>query len=240
MMVDASKPSLDVHDVYMKLWKVASFVRWYLREFWVILPQRSIPVPLICYHLCFFADPTFKEWAKRLGGGIVYDFRVSTAKAFADYLKRNDYKSLVLAAPAKDTLLCTADKELINVNLACKRVTPRTLHRLLYLPFKLPAGLLTKFVFFGKFLGRHSFLLGANLESNMESEQNRELALVKHGARCRTFVVLASGASAGIRKAAFVIVSVATLLADIFVTLPLDTGEVFVTGILGDEMLIKT
>ena len=57
----------------------------------------------------------------------------------------------------------------------------------------------------------------------MKSEKNRELALIKHSACSRAFVVLASGASAGIRKTTFAIVSVATLLADIFVALPLDT-----------------
>jgi len=74
----------------------------------------------------------------------------------------------------------------------------------------------------------------------MESKQNRELALVKHGACRRTFIVLASCASAGIRKTAFAIVSVATLLADIITSLQLDTRKVFIAGILRDKMLVKT
>jgi hypothetical protein len=74
----------------------------------------------------------------------------------------------------------------------------------------------------------------------MESEQNRELALVKHGASGWTFVILAPGTSTRIRKPSFAIVRVATFLANIPTTLPFDSREVFVTGLLRDEMLVKT
>jgi hypothetical protein len=107
-------------------------------------------------------------------------------------------------------------------------------------PFKFPAGLLTEFIFLGQFLRRHSFLLSADLEGNMESEQNRELALVKHGASGRTFVILAPGTSTRIRKPAFAIVRVATLLTNILTTFPFNSREIFVTGLLRDKMLIKT
>jgi hypothetical protein len=73
----------------------------------------------------------------------------------------------------------------------------------------------------------------------MESKQNRELALVKHGASGRTFVILASGTSTRIRKPAFAIVRVATFLANILPALPFYSREVFVTGLLEDEMLVK-
>jgi len=44
----------------------------------------------------------------------------------------------------------------------------------------------------------------------------------------------------GIWKTAFAIVRVATLFAEIFVTLPLDARKVFITVLLRDKMLIKT
>ena len=50
-------------------------------------------------------------------------------------------KTLVLAAPAKHTLLCSANKELIHMNIPCKRIVTRAFHCLLYLPFKLPVSL---------------------------------------------------------------------------------------------------
>ena len=81
---------------------------------------------------------------------------------------------------------------------------------------------MAKFIFFGQLLGGHAFLLCADLEGNVESKQNRELAFVEHGARCSTFVILTSGASAGIRETYLAIVSVATFLAYILVTFPLD------------------
>jgi len=121
-----------------------------------------------------------------------------------------------------------------------KWIVARALHRLLYLPFKLPAGLLTEFIFLGQLLRGHAFLLSADLEGNMESEQNRELALVKHGASGRTFVILAPGTSTRIRKPAFAIVRVAAFLANILTSLPFDSREVFVTSLLRDKMLVKT
>jgi hypothetical protein len=74
----------------------------------------------------------------------------------------------------------------------------------------------------------------------MESKQDRELALIKHGASGRTFVILAPGTSTRIRKPAFAIVRVAAFLANILTSLPFDSREVFVTSLLRDKMLVKT
>jgi hypothetical protein len=67
MMVDASEPPLDIHNVYMQLRKVIAFVRWNLSKIRIILLQRFIAIPLIRYNFSVLAYPSFKEWAKRLG-----------------------------------------------------------------------------------------------------------------------------------------------------------------------------
>jgi hypothetical protein len=146
----------------------------------------------------------------------------------------------VLTSSSEHPFLCTANEELVYMDFSRKWIVSRTLHRLLYFPFKFPAGLLTEFIFLGQFFRRHSFLLSADLEGYVESKQNRELALVKHGACGWAFVILAPGTSARIRKPTFAIVSVATFLANILTTFPFDSREVFVTGLLRDKMLVKT
>lgn len=239
-MVDASEPPFDIHNVYMQLRKVIAFVRWDLSKFRIILLQRLIAIPLIRYNFSVLAYPPFKEWAKRLGRSVVNNLGIRTTKVFVDNLKGNDNKALVLTASSYRPFLCATNEELVHMDFSCKRIVARALHRLLYLPFKLPAGLLTEFIFLGQFFRGHAFFLGANLEGNMESEQNREFALVEHGASGRTFVILAPGTSTRIRKPAFAIVRVAAFLANILATLPFDSREVFVTGLLRDEMLVKT
>ena len=188
MMVDASEPPLDIHNVYVQLRKVFAFVRRDLGKFRIILLQWLIAIPLIRYNFSVLAYPSFKEWTKRLGRSIVNNLGIRATKAFIDNLKGNDDKAFVLTSSSEHPFLCTANEELVYMDFSRKWIVSRTLHRLLYFPFKFPAGLLTEFIFLGQFFRRHSFLLSADLEGYVESKQNRELAGSRDGSLTHFFV----------------------------------------------------
>jgi hypothetical protein len=147
MMVDASEPPLDIHNVYVQLRKVFAFVRRDLGKFRIILLQWFIAIPLIRYNFSVLAYPSFKEWTKRLGRSIVNNLGIRATKAFIDNLKGNDDKAFVLTSSSEHPFLCTANEELVYMDFSRKWIVSRTLHRLLYFPFKFPAGLLTEFIF---------------------------------------------------------------------------------------------
>lgn len=171
MMVYSPKPSLDIHDVYMHLWKCFSIFRFTL-FYIVVVHQWFITLPFISYDCGIPTDILVKERSERCCWGIIYELPISAATTIVKDFKRN-YDQLLLRTwtASKDFLLFSANIELINMYRSSKWLISRAFHGLLYFPFEFPAGFLSDFVLLRQFQRRHTFLLCTNLESYMEGYQ---------------------------------------------------------------------
>lgn len=107
-MVNATKPTFDIHDVYVKSREVPSFIGWYLREIGIVFLKRLVSVPFVGNNSGFLADSSFKEMPEGLCRSVVDGFRTCTSNTFRHNLERHDNKTLAFAAPAGNPFLRAA------------------------------------------------------------------------------------------------------------------------------------
>lgn len=132
---NSPEPTVEIHNVNMYVLKALSILRFNLLKVGIILFQRNVSSPFVCYDCSFFVNISFKErfiWISR-----------STSNSTGNNFQGNYDEFPIIFTSTLFTFFFSDDIEFINMNYSADRMKFTTCHSLLDFPFELPASLLT-------------------------------------------------------------------------------------------------